>query len=70
MNKRILVLLTVVALMVVMLAMSVAPAFAGPKRWKCTNPSGVTFSGLKSGDVNKLEKLDQGWVCVVESPTP
>ena len=35
--KRILLLMTVVALMVVMLAMSVAPAFArGPKAETCT----------------------------------
>jgi hypothetical protein len=37
MKKRILVLLSVVALMVVMLAMSVAPGFAGPK--------GLTYEG-------------------------
>jgi hypothetical protein len=36
MKKRILLLLTVVAVMVVMLAMSVAPAFASPtKTWVC-----------------------------------
>jgi hypothetical protein len=35
MKKRILVLLSVVALMVVMLAMSVAPAFAAPPTFVC-----------------------------------
>jgi hypothetical protein len=37
--KRILVLLSVVALMVVMLAMSVAPAFAAPPTFRCVNPN-------------------------------
>jgi hypothetical protein len=36
--KRVVVLLTVVALMVVMVAMSVAPAFASPA-FLCTNPN-------------------------------
>jgi hypothetical protein len=40
MKKRILVLLSVVVLMVVMLAMSVAPAFAAKaKFWECVNPT-------------------------------
>src|ERR671911_832500 len=39
MKKRILVLLSVVALMVVMLATSVAPAFAGEKQWICVPPT-------------------------------
>jgi hypothetical protein len=38
--RRIVVLLSVVALMVVMLAMSVAPAFAAPKGFVCTFPDG------------------------------
>ena len=44
--KRILVLLSVVALMVVMLAMSVAPAFAAATFW-CVNPNnpGASLSG-------------------------
>jgi len=39
MKKRILVLLSVVALMVVMLATSVAPGFAGQKFWLCVHPT-------------------------------
>ena len=39
MKKRIVVLLTVVALMVVMLAMAVAPAFAYGAVFQCTNPN-------------------------------
>jgi hypothetical protein len=42
MTKRMLVLLTAVALMVVMLAMSVAPAFA---QSEFTDIQGVTFGG-------------------------
>jgi hypothetical protein len=42
MKKRILVLLTVAALLMVMLAMSVAPAWAAPKgHWVCTLPDGT-----------------------------
>jgi len=42
--KRIVVLLSVVVLMVVMLAMSVAPAFARPFHYfRCTNGAEVTF---------------------------
>jgi hypothetical protein len=36
--KRILVLLSVVAMMVVMLAASVAPAFAASAQWRCYMP--------------------------------
>jgi hypothetical protein len=44
MKKRILVLLTVVALMMVMLAMSVAPAFAVHQpAYRCTGPNGGTI---------------------------
>jgi hypothetical protein len=44
MKKRIAVLLSVVALMVVMLAMSVAPAFAAPPIFSCTlTGTGQTF---------------------------
>ncbi len=39
MKKRMLVLLTVVALMAVMLAMTVAPAFASRAVFVCTNPN-------------------------------
>ena len=36
--KRILVLMTVVALMMAMMAMSVAPAFADQALWVCSKP--------------------------------
>ena len=45
MKKRILVLLTVVALMVVMLAMAVAPAFAQTGFIEFNDIQGVTFGG-------------------------
>jgi threonine/homoserine efflux transporter RhtA len=38
MKKRIMVLMAVAALMVVMLAMSVGPAFAAAPLFACTNP--------------------------------
>jgi hypothetical protein len=65
MKKRILVLLSVVALMVVMLAMSVAPAFAG---WA---PSGCKFGdflivnpppGSEAASVNG-ERTADSFVC-------
>jgi hypothetical protein len=39
MKKRIVLLLSVVALMVVMLPTNVAPAFAGEHRWVCADPT-------------------------------
>jgi hypothetical protein len=42
--KRILVLLTVVALMMVMLAMGVAPAFARPPLYDCEHPQTGAFA--------------------------
>ena len=41
--RRIVMLLTVVALMVVVLAMSVAPAFAAQALWVCTSPNYPTI---------------------------
>ena len=61
--KRILVLLSVVALMVVMLAMSVAPAFASPtKTWMCVDPTG-TDSVLVSTKFEKLLFEVRGYEC-------
>ena len=40
MKKRIVLLLSVVALMVAMLAMAVAPAFATPRLYVCTYTTG------------------------------
>jgi hypothetical protein len=65
MKKRILMLLSVVALMVVMLASSVAPAFAiaREKEWNCFNrnlipPEQTVFT---KKDAKDLEAL--GYVC-------
>ena len=41
--RRAVVLMTVVALMAVMLAMSVAPAFAGPNTGKCMRDTDITI---------------------------
>jgi hypothetical protein len=63
MKKRILVLLSVVALMVVMLAMSVAPGFAAPtKLWQCVDPTG-TDSVLVSTKFEKLFLEARGYEC-------
>jgi ABC-type sugar transport system substrate-binding protein len=43
MRKRILVLMTVMALMVAMLAMAVAPAFAAQPVYQCTYTAGNSF---------------------------
>jgi hypothetical protein len=65
MKKRIVLLLSVVALMVVMLATSVAPAFAiaREKEWNCFNrdldPMEQTVFTRK--DAKDLE--DRGYVC-------
>jgi hypothetical protein len=68
--KRILVLLSVVALMVVMLALSVGPAFAR-NIYQCTDP--ITRDQqfvLSNADKKDLEAA--GWVCtkVPKKPTP
>jgi hypothetical protein len=54
MKKRILMLLTMVAVMVVMLAMSVAPAFA-KNVYVCTFQSG-TFGGFTPKQAHSFEK--------------
>ena len=71
MKKRIVLLLSVVALMVVMVAMSVAPAFA---KWETEGPN----AGCRVGDVLVEDRLppeispdgkrfDDGFVCESES---
>jgi hypothetical protein len=61
--KRIVVLFTVVALMVGMLAMSVAPAFAYGAVFRCTNPdTGLGKTVLGSG--KHQAKLDGFTDCV------
>jgi ABC-type sugar transport system substrate-binding protein len=56
--RRILVLLTVVALMVGMLAMSVTSAFAKPHDYVCTNPDtgqSVGTTGFHAKQVTKKQ---------------
>jgi hypothetical protein len=63
MKKRIVLLLSVVALMVVMLATSVAPAFA-VKQWICVPPRGVEEEPVQTADKDLKNGLeDAGWVC-------
>jgi len=59
--KRILMLLTVVALMMVMVAMSVAPAFAAPSSPCSGNGSGSLVSAL--GEIGQYDRNADGWVC-------
>jgi hypothetical protein len=56
MNKRIVMLLSVVALMVVMLAMAVGPAFA--TQGLAPNPSGKQHSGSGSFNSNNCAASD------------
>ena len=62
MKKRIVMLLSVVALMVVMLATSVAPAGASPLRmYYCSGPglaNVITFA------YDKQYRVKAGWECV------
>jgi len=59
--KRIMVLLTVVALMVVMTAMTVAPAFAAPAQFVCV--IGTTVQpGVPANEVHYFR--DAGFTCV------
>jgi len=60
--KRILVLLSVVALMVVMVAMSVAPAFANRPQYLCT--LGTNFSVVVYKQEAKQLQEDFGFTCV------
>jgi hypothetical protein len=64
MKKRIVLLLSVVALMVVMLATSVAPAFAGEKTWACADPTRQLppVPDATTKDERDLRE-SQGYVC-------
>jgi hypothetical protein len=67
MKRRILVLLAVVALMVVMLAMSVAPAFAARPVYVCTIVTPeitLTIGTVKHQQARDLEAA--GYTCVKE----
>ena len=63
--RRILVLLTVMALLVVMMAMAVGPAFAGPPSPASTNPSGKQHSG--SGSYNSNNCVAEGSAQVIRN---
>jgi hypothetical protein len=56
-------LLTVVAMMVVMMAMSVTPAFAKPQQYVCSTPLiSLSIITKNAGEANQLEK--HGYVSV------
>jgi len=60
--KRILVLMTVVALMMAMMAMSVAPAFAARPQYLCT---GTNFSVVVTKqEASQLQEDIPGTTCV------
>jgi cbb3-type cytochrome oxidase cytochrome c subunit len=61
MHKRILVLLSVVALMVVMLATTVAPAFAKRGIFLCTNPTTGDQVFFQAKFQNKHIWIEQGF---------
>ena len=61
MKKRIVLLLSVVALMVVMLATSVAPAF-GKNIYQCTDPITRDQQQVFS-NADKKDLEAAGWVC-------
>jgi hypothetical protein len=63
--KRILVLLSVVALMVVMLATSVAPAFA-KHLWNCVDPTRTNEPVLTDSKDLKNDLEAAGWACTKE----
>jgi hypothetical protein len=67
-KERIPVLLGVVALMVVILAMSVAPALAAPKGYVCTLPDGsqlvYSFGQVKHArKTGEVSEFPSGTVC-------
>jgi len=65
--KRILVLLSVVALMVVMLAMSVAPAFALKDAYNCRLSDKFTTEVVYSpGSV--FDRNGDGYFCIYRTP--
>ena len=64
MKKRILLLMSVVALMVVMLAISVAPAFAYGAVFSCTNPNALPPQIVVIGPDMHLWK-QEGYECHV-----
>ena len=71
MKKRIVLLLSVVALMVVMLATSVAPAFA-KKEWNCVDPTRANEPVQTDSKEIKNTLEANGWVCtkLPKKPTP
>jgi hypothetical protein len=63
MKKRIVVLLSVVALMVVMLASSVAPASATRLGWDCIDPNRALPDVHADSKAQKDLFESQGYVC-------
>ena len=61
--KRILVLLSVVALMVVMLAMSVAPAFAAWEANGCR--TGAHISSVFSAEERAIDRNGDTFICII-----
>jgi hypothetical protein len=61
MKKRIVVLVTVAALMVVLLATSVAPAYGKVHIWLCEQPDGS--AEIAVGNKHKKDSEDQGFTC-------
>ncbi len=66
MKKRILVLLTVAALMVVLLATSVAPAYGKTQLWLCEQPDGS--AQIAVGNKHKKDLEDEGFICTKFQP--
>ena len=64
--KRILVLLTVVAVMVVVLATSVAPAYATVHIWRCVDPDTGAIAPAIGPHMKKDVKADGFTECTKE----
>ncbi len=61
--RRMVVLLSVVAVMVGMLAMSVAPAFAARPLYECVNPADGQVLRFYMGHNLKFYSQELGWNC-------
>ena len=66
MQKRILVLLTTAALVVVLLATSVAPAYGKTQLFLCEQPEGS--AQIAVGNKHKKDLEDQGFTCTKFRP--
>ncbi len=68
MKKRIVALLTAVALMVVMLAMSVAPAFAAKEAYNCRLSDKFTTEVRFVSPGISLDRNGDGIFCIYRTP--